>query len=110
MPAIPKGINRRDEVTIHQLRTGTSSLVRSNWARYNKLPETERYCPNGCAEVEDVEHIVWKCPSYAAQRMKHFGATELEHDILFKENPRTILKYIDDIGHSSAPTVDYISQ
>ena len=32
-PAQLANVTRKDEVTIHQLRTGTSPLVRSNWAR-----------------------------------------------------------------------------
>ena len=104
-PAIPKWVSRKQEVTIHQLRTGKSPLARSNWARYAKRPDEERLCPNGCNEKESVEHIIWKCPLYSAQRMKHFGHTNPPTNILFTD-PKRILKYMDETGHSTAPTVE----
>ena len=102
-PAQLRNVTRKEEVTIHQLRTGTSPLVRGCWARYAQRPEAERLCPNGCNIVEDVAHLFWDCPYYAAQRMRHFGTTSPERNILFG-NPRPILKYLENTGHSTAPT------
>ena len=94
-PAQLRNVTRKEEVTIHQLRTGTSPLVRGCWARYAQRPEAERLCPNGCNIVEDVAHLFWDCPYYAAQRMRHFGTTSPERNILFG-NPRPILKYLEN--------------
>ena len=102
-PAQLRNATQKEEVTIHQLRTGTSPLVRGCWARYAQRPEAERLCPNGCNIVEDVAHLFWDCPYYAAQRMRHFGTTSPERNILFG-NPRPILKYLENTGHSTAPT------
>ena len=103
-PAQLRNVNRKDETTIHQLRTGTSPLVRGCWARYAQRPEAERLCPNGCNVVEDVRHLFWDCPHYVAQRMKNFGTPEPERNILFGE-PRPILRYLENTGHSTMPTV-----
>ena len=102
-PAQLANVTRKEEVTIHQLRTGTSPLVRSDWARYAQRPEAERLCPNGCNIKEDVHHLFWSCPFYSAQRMKRFGSTTPAPDILFGP-PRPILKYLEDTGHSTAPS------
>ena len=104
-PALPNYITRKEEVTIHQIRTGKSPLVRSCWARYAKKPEEERYCQNGCNAKETVRHLFWDCPAYTAQRMKHFGTHIPEEDILFKK-PKSILKFLDDTGHSTAPSTE----
>ena len=103
-PAQIPNITRRQEVMIHQLRTGTSPLVRSCWARYAGRPDNERMCPNDCDTIEDVEHLFWGCPMYAAQRMRHFGTTQPDRDILFG-HPKPILKFLDETGHSTAPTI-----
>ena len=102
-PAQLANVTRKEEVTIHQLRTGTSPLVRSDWARYAQRPEAERLCPNGCNIKEDVHHLFWSCPFYSAQRMKRFGSTTPAPDILFGPS-RPILKYLEDTGHSTAPS------
>lgn len=102
-PAQLMNVTRKEEVTIHQLRTGASPLVRSCWARYAQRPEAERLCPNGCDVKEDVQHVFWGCPFYSAQRMKHFGSTDPEPDILFG-HPKPILKFLEAIGHSTAPS------
>jgi len=47
-----------------QLRTGTSPLVRSCWARYAETPDNERMCPNDCDTIEDVEHLFWGCTCF----------------------------------------------
>ena len=108
-PATPSHISRKDEITIHQLRTGKSPLVRSCWARYANRPEEDRLCPNGCNVKEDVKHLFWDCPLYAAQRMRHFGSLFPEKDILFKNEDR-ILKFLKDTGHSTAPAAEEYSQ
>ena len=108
-PATPSHISRKDEITIHQLRTGKSPLVRSCWARYANRPEEDRLCPNGCNVKEDVKHLFWDCPLYAAQRMRHFGSLFPEKDILFKNEDR-ILKFLKDTGHSTAPAAEESSQ
>ena len=104
-PAISNKLSRAQEVSIHQLRTGASPLVRSCWARYMSMPEEERLCPNGCSKKEDVQHIFWDCPMYNAQRLKHFGTVTPDEKILFKDE-QNILAFLEDIGHSTAPTVD----
>ena len=105
LPATPSHISRKEEVTIHQLRTEKSPLVRSCWARYANKPEEKRLCPNGCNAKEDVKHLFWDCPLYSAQRLKHFGTIYPEKDILF-ENPDNILKFLRDTGHSTAPAME----
>ena len=102
-PAQLINVTRKEEVTIHQLRTGASPLVRSCWARYARRPEAERLCPNGCDIKEDVQHVFWSCPFYSAQRMKHFGSITPAPDILFGPS-RPILKFLEEIGHSTAPS------
>ena len=97
-------VTRKEEVKIHQLRTGASPLVRSCWARYAQRPDNERLCPNGCNTKEDVEHLFWKCPYYSAQRMRNFRATTQERNILFGP-PRPIIKFLENTGHSTAPVV-----
>ena len=104
-PALPHSITRKQEITIHQLRTGVTPLVRNCWANYARRPDDEKLCPNGCNEKEDVYHVIWKCPYYSALRMKHFGTITPEDDILFGD-PYNILKFLKDSGHSTAPTVD----
>ena len=102
-PAQLANVTRKEEITIHQLRTGSTPLSKSCWARYAGKPESKRLCPNGCNINEDVEHLFWGCPMYSAQRMRHFGSTHPERDVLFG-HPRPILKFLEDIGHSTAPT------
>ena len=102
-PAQLTNVTRKEEVIIHQLRTGASPLVRSHWARYAQRPEAERLCPNGCNVKEDVLHVFWSCPYYSGPRMKHFGSTDPEPDILFG-HAKPILKFLEEIGHSTAPS------
>jgi ribonuclease HI len=64
-PALPSHISRKDEVTIHQIRTGRTPLVRSCWARYASKPDEERLCQNGCNVKETVQHLIWDCPLYS---------------------------------------------
>ena len=104
-PTLPNDATRKQETTIRQLRTGASPLVRGNWANYALRPEEEKLCPNGCGRKEDVKHLFWTCPDYAAQRLKHFGTTTPDDNILFG-NIYNILNYLEDIGHSTAPTVE----
>jgi len=104
-PALPNHLSRKDETIIHQLRTGASPLVRSCWANYASRPEEEKMCPHGCQRKEDVEHIIWGCPEYAGQRLKHFGTVMPDDKILFG-NENNIINFLDDIGHSTAPSVE----
>ena len=104
-PALPSHISRKDETTIHQLRTGVTPLVRSCWARYAGEPEDERKCPHGCNANETVEHVFWTCPMYSAQRQAIFGTVYPDRDILFKD-PKKIIRFMKDTGHSTAPTKD----
>ena len=104
-PALPSHISRKDEVTIHQIRTGRTPLVRSCWARYASKPEEERLCQNGCDVKETVQHLSWDCPMYSAQRLEHFGTIYPEKDVLF-QNPDKILKFLHDTGHSTAPATE----
>ena len=105
LPALPNHLSRKGKTMIHQLRTGATPLVRSCWANYASRPEEKKMCPNGCNAKEDVEHIIWGCPDYAGQRLKNFGTVAPDEKILFG-NATNIINYLEDIGHSTAPTVD----
>ena len=106
-PVFPSKITRKEETTIRQLRTGTSPLVRGNWARYAGKTDEERLCPHGCNTVETVEHLFWNCPLYTAQRLKIFGTTDPPRDVLFHKDYLKILKFLADTGHLAAPTAEH---
>ena len=105
-PAFPSDISRKHETTIRQLRTGTSPLVRSCWARYAGEPEEERLCPHGCNVNETVKHLFWLCPMYSAQRQAIFATIHLPKNILFTKDYMKIIRFLKDTGHSTVPTKD----
>ena len=65
-----EGLERKEEVLIHQLRTGKCPIAAHCLAKYKGLEEEKGYCLAGCKTKEEnktVEHLL-KCPMYDLQR------------------------------------------
>ena len=98
--ALPSGVSRKEEVTIHQLRTGKSPLAAHCLAKYRSLPDTKGMCLAGCNTKETVEHLL-TCPIYAKQRLEVCG---LQDPIaLLNDDPVRVLKFLRKIGRLTAP-------
>ena len=64
---IPSHLSRKEEVLIHQLRTGKSPLAANCLYKYLGLKEEDGLCLAGCKEKETVEHLL-TCVMYDKQR------------------------------------------
>jgi len=98
--SIPKDVTRKDEVTIHQLRTGKSPLAAHCLAKYKNLPENKGMCLAGCNTKETVEHLL-TCPIYAKQRQDVCGLDS--PIVLLNDDPVRVLKFLRKIGRLTAP-------
>ena len=96
-------MNRADEITIHQLRTGKTPLAAHCLAKYKGLAEEKGYCLEGCKEKETVEHLL-TCPIYERQRREVFD----EDDVLraLNDTPGKVLEFLKRIGRTAAPDLE----
>ena len=100
----PKSIahmSRKDQITIHQLRLGSTPLVRNNLAVYKNLDDKEKLCPNGCNVKETVKHL-FTCPLYSGLRQRVFGDTDVSLKVL-NDKPEDVMEYLSMMGRTSAP-------
>ena len=93
-------MSRKEEVIIHQLRTGKSPLAANCLYRYKKLPEEKGRCLQGCDAKETVEHLL-SCPVYGRQRLETCGATNILE--LLNNKPDKIILFLEKIGRLAAP-------
>ena len=97
---LPKDLSRRDEVIIHQLRTGKSPIAANCLYKYRGLTEDKGKCLAGCGEKETVEHLL-TCVIYDKQRLEVCGDKDIIK--LLNDNPVEVLSYLDKIGRRAIP-------
>ena len=98
---LPTHLTRREQVIIHQLRAGKSSLVAHCLYRYRGLSEEKGLCMAGCGVKETVEHLL-TCPMYERQRQE----SDIEEGKVLQalnDEPEKVLKFLDKIGRRTIP-------
>jgi hypothetical protein len=96
IPPDLEGLHRRDCVTIHQLRTGTSSLLHNYLARLPGAAESD-LCPN-CTMVSDsAQHFLTGCDALLVQRRDCFGTDGVTAGVAF-ENSQDLLQFVRRSG------------
>ena len=97
---LPTELDRQEEITIHQLRTGKSPLAAHCLTRYSGLPDDKGKCLAGCDTMETVDHLL-NCPIYAQPRHYVFGHDDVTQDL--NQEPKKILKFLKKIDRLTAP-------
>ena len=99
---LPPDLTRKEEITIHQLRTGKSPLAAHclTKLRYKGLPDNEGKCLAGYDVMETVEHLL-NCPMYGRQRQSVFGHDNITKDL--NTEPEKILEFLKKIKRMTAP-------
>jgi ribonuclease HI len=91
------GLHRRDCVTLHQLRSGTSSLL-NNFMFDCKLSPTDR-CPNCMMTRDSVQHFFMHCDALRQRRVDIFGSDDVSARVVFQDLQKT-LEFVRRSGRS----------
>ena len=83
---------RRDEIIIHRLRIGHSSLTHGHLLKKESPPQC-----SACQTQLAVEHVLLHCLAWNAVRANHFTVTNLL-DLFSKVTSRCIVDFIKEIG------------